>query len=287
MDNFASEKPLVSVITRTKNRSKYLRRCFDSISSQIFVKFEWIIVVDGLADPDTKILLSQIKNSRLETQIVENHSPRGMEAASNIGVSYSKCKYITFLDDDDTWDSKFLEKSISFLQKNNQYKGVVCQTSIIEEVEKNNRFYEKSRYVFNPDLISIGINQLCKGNIFTNNSFVFEKSIFDEIGKFDEELIVKGDWDFNLRFIEKYDIGVISEVLSFWHHHFNNSIFSSNSIHSLKKEHQVFDDIIRNKYFRRDLDSGLMSIGYLLVANKSQNVFRSKKNLIQRLLGWL
>jgi glycosyltransferase involved in cell wall biosynthesis len=275
--------PTVTVITRTKKRANFLARCKLSIENQIFTDFEWIVVYDGLIDEETRVVLGSINRLSLKLIIVELGVAKGMEAASNAGLKVAKGKFITFLDDDDSWSPQFLKSCVNFLESNLNFKGVVTQTVVIKEKVNYSSFAEKSRYVFNPNLLSIAINLLCKSNIFTNNSFVFYRSVIKEIGVFDESLVVKGDWDFNLRFIEKYDIGVIPIPLAYWHHHEMSSVSSRNSIVNNKVEHRVFEDLIRNKYFRRDITMNQLSIGFLLEFHKNENVFFKPRGFFRRL----
>ena len=40
----------------------------------------------------------------------------------------------------------------------------------------------------------------------------------EALGQYRTDLQVLGDWDFNLRFAERFGIGTIAEPLAFWHH---------------------------------------------------------------------
>ena len=51
--NMGSKTPLVTVFTPTFNRSYCLHRVLESLKSQTFKNFEWLIIDDGSID-DTK-----------------------------------------------------------------------------------------------------------------------------------------------------------------------------------------------------------------------------------------
>jgi len=279
--------PIVSVITRTKNRALFLYRCKESLICQKFKNFEWIIINDGFVDDLTIKFFKSLSNSGLRYSYFEIQEAVGMEGASNIGVNKAEGKYITFLDDDDSWHPEFLDSCICFLESFVGYKGVVTQSTIIQENIQDGFVIHENSYSFNPLLVSISIYLLCRGNVFTNNSFVYHRSVFEVIGYFDESLIVKGDWDFNLRFVEKYDIGVIPKSLAFWHHHKSNREEFQNSITKKNIEHRIYEDLIRNKYFRRDINLGQTSIGYFLALYGNQSVFQPKKSKIRKFLDFL
>ena len=54
-------------------------------------------------------------------------------------------------------------------------------------------------------------------NQFPPISFLFSRDIYNEVGGFNEDMPVLGDWDFNLRFLMKADIGLVPEHLA--NHH--------------------------------------------------------------------
>ena len=77
-------------------------------------------------------------------------------------------------------------------------------------------------------------------NIFAPISFVFSRHAFEQVGKFKEELEVLGDWDFNIRFLEKFNIGFINEALSNYHHRdiATDNVYS-NSINMGISKHEI------------------------------------------------
>ena len=61
----------------------------------------------------------------------------------------------------------------------------------------------------NPWLRSVDIGAMSIRNQYSPISFLFRRSCYEKISGFDESLPVLGDWDFNLRFLLKYDIGIV------------------------------------------------------------------------------
>lgn len=93
-----------SVIIATYNREDYLRKALDSVLSQTFIDYEFIVVNDGSTD-GTEVLLrsygEKIKTIRQENQ--------GSEMAYKAGVSQASGEYIAFLDSDDFFLPNALE----------------------------------------------------------------------------------------------------------------------------------------------------------------------------------
>jgi hypothetical protein len=117
-------------------------------------------------------------------------------------------------------------------------------------------------------------------NQFRVNAFVFERSCLENVGLYREDLPVLGDWEFNLRFLRDYDIGVIPEELSYFHTRPPKTDGSfSNTVVDGVDRHVLYETIIRNEYLRRDLSEGKLGLGWLL----SQS--RSERNVVELVTG--
>lgn len=275
-------KKTVSVITRTKNRKVLLRRALDSVKSQSFKDFSWIIVNDGGTAAEVNEVYNLATNNGIDAKLIHLENSVGMEAASNIAISSSESEYIVIHDDDDSWDPEFLQTTVGYLKSNKQYKGVITLSNIISETIENDKIIFKKKKLFVQRIYPIKISDLAKANFFPPISFLFSRDTLKEIGGFDESLQVRGDWDFNLRFIEKFDIGVIHEALANWHHRISTSGYQGNTVINSKSLHQEYDAKIRNKYLRRDLDNGRFGLGFLLNLS-SINYFPKRYSLLQKL----
>lgn len=89
----------ISLIIPVYNVEKYLIQCLESVSKQINLFDEVIIVNDGSTDNSLSIcekFVSKYKNFKLISQ--EN---KGLSAARNIGMNLASSEYVMFLDSDD------------------------------------------------------------------------------------------------------------------------------------------------------------------------------------------
>jgi len=99
--------PLVSVVIPTRNRPQLVERAVRSALDQNLDGIEVVVVIDG-PDADTRETLNRIRDARLNVlSLLENV---GGSEARNIGVRYSRGKWIAFLDDDDEWLPEKLAK---------------------------------------------------------------------------------------------------------------------------------------------------------------------------------
>jgi|WetSurSiteA1Bulk_404760.scaffolds.fasta_scaffold00119_8 glycosyltransferase involved in cell wall biosynthesis/predicted SAM-dependent methyltransferase len=287
----------VAVITRTKNRTILLRRAIESVLSQVFQDWIMVIVNDGGDNADVERLVEEYKDKfRDRYFIIHNETSLGMEAASNIGIKSSASEYVVIHDDDDSWHPAFLGKCIQFLD-NNQHptiRGVVTYSKRILERIQNGKILTESEESFNTWLESVSLYRMAANNTFPPISFVYERKILNEIGLYREDLPVLGDWEFNLRFLSKYDIFLIREELSYYHHRLSikNGDYS-NSVVGNDDKHIYYDTLIRNDLIRKDLGNNAIGMGYLVNIGKSFETLHGQisnvENFIRRITGikWL
>jgi glycosyltransferase involved in cell wall biosynthesis len=252
-------EPLVGIITRTKNRNIFLERAAESVASQTIDDYVWIVVNDG-GDPELveqTIIKSQVDLSKVK--VIHNKTSQGMESASNIGIKASNSKYLVIHDDDDSWLPLFLENTVSYLEAPpyETIKGVIAHANRIDEVIVNNEYVEIiEQQPYMEWVKTIPIFEMLSANLFAPISFVYTRKALETVGLYDESLPVLGDWDFNIRFLMNFDIGVISKKLANYHH--RTSILNSsyaNSIYGDLDKHMFFDTIVRNKYLRYNENS--------------------------------
>ena len=105
----------VAVITRTKDRIPLLKRALESISDQTFRDFIWVVVNDGGERAGVDDIVAEARRRGIETRLLHHEKSLGMEAASNAGIRACDSEYIAIHDDDDSWKSAFLERTVDFL----------------------------------------------------------------------------------------------------------------------------------------------------------------------------
>lgn len=260
------DTPLVAVITRTKDRPLLLQRALESVSGQSLTDIQWVIVNDGGEPAPVDAVADAARKRGLLTSVLHHSTSLGMESASNRGLRGSQSKYVVIHDDDDSWDTRFLDECVAFLGSRPHYRGVCTQCLRIEERVTSTEVVLKSTKPWNPWLKSVQFADLVKVNQFPPISFVFHREVFDQLGYFDESLPVLGDWDFNLRFLCKFDIGVIPLPLANYHHRcdFTTATAYGNSLYAAVDKHVEFDAIIRNRHIRSGLAAGTIDLGGLL-----------------------
>ena len=111
-------EPLVSIVTPNYNCEKYISETINSVLNQTYKNWEMIIVDDCSSDNSIKIIEDYIKkDSRIKLIKMKKNS--GAALCRNKAIEVSNGKYLAYLDSDDLWLEKKLEKQISYMEKEN------------------------------------------------------------------------------------------------------------------------------------------------------------------------
>jgi teichuronic acid biosynthesis glycosyltransferase TuaG len=191
--------PTISIITPCYNCEKYLQETFDSVTRQTFSDFEWIIFDDQSTDKSWKILqeLAQ-KDARLK--IHQNEKNSGAAITRNNCLEKAQGDYVAFLDCDDLWHPKKLEKQLQFAKSQNadftyhNYETIDAKGQKLKELKIKNQIKQNDLYKYNPFATS---SIMIKREILTNNNIEFRKHLrrrqdyffwFDAIGASNQAL---------------------------------------------------------------------------------------------------
>lgn len=247
----------VAIITRTKNRPLLLERAARSVAGQTYTNFVWTIVNDGGDEDVVRKVIEQCAVDRRKIQLVSNAKSLGMEAASNAGIANSQSDLIVIHDDDDSWEPAFLEKAVEFLSSKakRKYGGVITHTTYISEEIRGSDVIEHHRTPYMDWVRNVPLVEMAASNMFAPIAFVFRRSIWEDIGGYNEDLPVLGDWFFNLEFLLRSDIGVIPVPLANYHHRDRGeaSAYANSVIGGLSK-HEEYAAVARNSFIRKNAE---------------------------------
>lgn len=242
----------VAVIIRTKDRGRLLGRALDSVLSQTFSDWRIVLVNDG-GDRQPVDEAVEPRLTRLGDRLLrlDNETSVGMEAASNLGIRAADSEYIAVHDDDDEWHPEFLATTVAYLDNHPGQGGVSVETEIVyERLTPEGREVE-GREIFEPQLREITLVDLLHYNRFVPISFLFRRSVYDELGGFDESLAVIGDWEFHLRFLVHHQIGLIKgRPLAFWNQRPSARDSEANSVINGRDDHQLYSLRVRDRLVR-------------------------------------
>jgi glycosyltransferase involved in cell wall biosynthesis len=178
------KNPKISVISPIYNRDRYISRFLKMIQNQNFKNLEIILVDDSSKDNSIK-LIEEYKNKDKRITLIKNKINKGTFISRNIGVLYSKGKYLILPDPDDIINKNILNFCYRYAEKYNyeiirykMYKGNGITTSFNEANKINNQLEEKE--INQPELSSYmfyGNVELQIIDYYIHNKF-FKKEIF-------------------------------------------------------------------------------------------------------------
>ena len=106
--------PKISVVMPVYNGEKYLREAIESILSQTYTDFEFIIINDASSDSTEEIIKSYDDNRIV---YLKNEQNLGVAGTLNRGLDTAKGEYIARMDADDISLPQRFEKQVEFMDK--------------------------------------------------------------------------------------------------------------------------------------------------------------------------
>jgi len=211
----------VSVIVPVFNRANVLSRALRSALAQTFTDFEIVIVDDGSTE-DIPAVVAEFADARIS--IVRHVNNLGPAAARNSGIRAARGTYIAFLDSDDEWLPEKLEHQIEYMRDPQTRCGVSCTAYLLrkEDVAKDREINLGGR--------DVGRDLIWGCSLSPGSTLIATKTIFEEVGPFDERLMRLEDWDWLLRCANSHEICVLPMSLSIIH----SSSSTSNPHHTFE-----------------------------------------------------
>ena len=246
MEN-ARKNPLISVIIPTYNRGWIIKEAIDSVLSQDYVNFEPIVVDDGSTD-----ITHEILNSYQKDITVLRQNNQGVSAARNRGLAAASGRFIAFLDSDDFWLPQKLSRQVDFFHSNPD--ALICQTEEIwirnnVRVNPKKRHKKPSGMIFEPSL------SLC---LVSPSAVMIKRSLFEEVGLFDETLPACEDYDLWLRISCRHPVHLIDTPLIIKRGGHDDQLSASPGL-----------DKFRIKAIKNVIESGLLSTAQYQAAIKT------------------
>ena len=194
--------PLVSVIIPTFNRARFLPRAVESVLMQSHRDLELLVVDDGSTDRTQAALSPYASHIRYMRQC-----NRGVSASRNRGIHESKGELLAFLDSDDHWHRDKLKHQVRFFETHPS--AALCYTDEIW-VRRGRRVNPKRRHAKHSGHIFEEMLPLC---IISPSSVMLRRTVFDEVGLFDENLPACEDYDMWLRVAHRFPVHFIPRPL--------------------------------------------------------------------------
>lgn len=222
---------LVSVIIPTYNSEKYIEETLNSVLNQTYGEFE-IIIIDDCSKDNTFEIVKEYEKKYSNIVCLKQEQNKGVAEARNRGIKKSRGRYIAFLDSDDLWHEKKLEKQLKLMKE----KRVFFSYTAIEMIDEDGKILKEKREVKE----EIDYNFLLKNTMIATSSVIVDKLKY---GEFQMPLRRSGqDYATWLQLLKKGKAYGINEVCVSYR--VRKGSLSSNKIKSIK---QVYDIQIKEE----------------------------------------
>ena len=219
--------PLVSILIPNKDQKDTLDQCLKSIEARTdYENYEIIIIENNSTEQETFEYYKQIKNPKI--RVIEWKDEFNYSAINNFGVRHAKGEYLLFLNNDiEVINSDWLGEMLSNCQREEvgavgaklyypdntvQHAGVIVG---IGGVAGSVFVGLKRGYTGYMHRASIQQNL----SAVTAACMMVKKSVFEEVGGFEEELKVAfNDIDFCLKIREKGHLIVYDPYVELYHY---------------------------------------------------------------------
>ena len=219
--------PLVSVIIPYFKKRDFIRNTLESILNQTLQNLEIIIVYDDENEEEYNFLRTFI-NSEKKIKLIKNPKNLGAGISRNIGIKNSSGKFLAFIDADDLWLPKKLEKQIHFMtQRNIDF----CFCGYFKKL--SNRSIEIK--TLNDE---ISYNDLLWSNEIGLSTVILKKEIIEE--NLFPNLKTQEDYVAWLKLTKKLNAYNLNETLVIWNK-VNNSL-SANFFQKIQDCFRVYRD---------------------------------------------
>ena len=174
-------KDLVTVFTPVYNRKNLIGNLYQSLLSQTYKNFEWIIVDDGSTDDIDEIIKSYQNEDRILIRFIKQENG-GKHRAINNGVLHAKGELFYIVDSDDYLTKDSIERIVFHYQyiKNNDKFAGVCGMKCFPDGSRIGK--EVTWKILKDSWINYWIIKNIKGDVaFVFKTSVLRNYLFDDI----------------------------------------------------------------------------------------------------------
>lgn len=209
----------LSIITINFNNKVGLQKTIDSVISQTYKEFEWIIIDGGSTDGSKELIE---KYSEHITYWV-SEPDKGIYNAMNKGIKIAKGEYLQFLNSGDAF---YYKKILSDVFTNNKSNHDIITGSIFSNGKVSRGIGYKD----------VSLNDFFYNSVYHPSSFI-KKELFTKIGGYDENYKIASDWKFFIYtiIIKNATLLYIDKPITI----FDHTGISSTEISVVKKEKQL------------------------------------------------
>lgn len=197
------ENEVVSVIVPCYNEERYIVKALDHLADQYDKEYYEIVVVDGRSEDNTRALIEEFKRDRPDVVVVEVDNPaRNIPSALNLGIAAARGHIIARMDAHATPSPGYIRRCVEVLRQKGV--GIVGMPCHVRPGDATLTAQAIANGVSHPFGIGDATYRLDHGAapqeaVDTVAFACFRKSLWQELGGYNEVLLTNEDYDFNYR----------------------------------------------------------------------------------------
>jgi glycosyltransferase involved in cell wall biosynthesis len=200
-------QPLVSVVIPTYGRSETLVEAVRSVIKQTYTNIELLVVDDASPTPVEKQVSKLPFGSLTAVEFIRHEENRGANVARNSGIDAASGQYVAFLDDDDRWDERKIDRQMAAFRDSDPGTGVVY-TGI--RYERPNETVVKT-----PEWRGDVVEDLLAGRNFGQfSSLMVHTDVIEAAGRPDERFPIWQDREWFFRLAQHCRFEPVTEPLT-------------------------------------------------------------------------
>jgi hypothetical protein len=205
--------PPVSVVMSVFNGQAFLEEAIESILSQTFRDFEFLVIDDGSTDATAEILARYA--SRDARVRIFRHENRGRAESLNIGIGFARGKYVARMDADDVALPYRFDEQIDFMER---HPGVGLLGGAVELINAAGKTIDTMQ----PPLLDSEIRSvMLRYNPMCHPAVVMRREVAVSSGGYRKALLDADDYDLWLRMGERSELANLGKVILQYRIHAN------------------------------------------------------------------
>lgn len=209
--NLAPEHTVVSVVIPAFNAEHTLARTLESVLGQTHPALQVLVVDDGSTDGTAEVARAFERRDRRVHMLTQHNG--GVARARNLGLQHAQADFVAFLDADDLWHPRKIERQLASLLANPAAGFVYAPYRVIDdhdEVVASGCFFTvRGRVLFRHLLVNF---------VGNGSSMLVRRQAAIEVGGFAADLRDRGlegaeDYLLQLQLAARHEVEVVPEYL--------------------------------------------------------------------------
>jgi glycosyltransferase involved in cell wall biosynthesis len=208
--------PLFTVIIPSYNRADLLRLTLKSLAAQTFTDYEAFIIDDGSRDATPEVFKEFAGKQGWNFIRFEENRRQG--GCRNYAMERAAGDYITFLDADDLWLPRRLEKFADLIGRNPAAGFIFSNGYILREGRLTSKFFDERRAVPRgklPPYMAISDKWLP----YVTTNVAFKRAVLAKTGPFRQDLSHLEDMELYVKILRDWEADFIAQPLSVYRIH--------------------------------------------------------------------